>query len=67
MLQNKPRKTRPRIPPVTPEEIARRQAVVADLRAFLERVGPIDLRIEESLREIREDDEYPEECPPRED
>lgn len=41
----------PSLPAPTPEELARRQAAVAEIRRLRDEIGPIDLTLEDLLGE----------------
>ena len=45
----------PPFKPVTPEEIERRRAIVARIRALREEIGPIGIRADELIRQVRDE------------
>jgi hypothetical protein len=52
-----PRITLPGLPPPTPEEIERRRVLVAEARALRDEIGPIGIRIDDIIHELRGGDE----------
>jgi hypothetical protein len=48
-----PRIKLPDFPPVTPEEIERRRALVARIRERRERIGPIGIPADELIHQVR--------------
>ncbi len=52
----RPRLTIPPSVPASREELARRQAAVAEIRRLREEIGPLDLTLEELLGREDEDD-----------
>jgi hypothetical protein len=48
-----PRTKLPDFPPVTPEEIERRRALVEEIRALREEIGPIGIPADELIHQVR--------------
>lgn len=52
-----PKITLPDVPSVTPEELVRRRVLVAEARAIRDAIGPIGVRIDDIIHELRGGDE----------